>query len=261
MTYFLLVILGIVWWFLVRTIGSYFAHKLTNNKAQKLLLSGIIALGIIPPAHELYVYHRFKCHCEEAARYTVNTPVKTDTILFEGDDQVLHSVFASPKIANVVFRWWAIDKQRQSLMYLVDPDEMYIRLDGCIEKGLTRDEKGVPTSFLAYTLEYENICLRPYQSVVQPRYKVEQVSFDDGFFERFWDGSRSTDFAFRLRDTLTGEMISEYRSISAPHGMFLSFIAQWGWYRYSCNPEIMDIFSVPYYRNRHLEMFLDRALL
>ena len=272
MTIILLIFLGVVWTALLVVIVSFFvkryASKFPSQKIRKIFTAGLIAVGLSPLFYEYWLYYDFRNYCVGNSGMVLNNPVKTDAIVFEGNSYYLETLLWSEKVRHLVYTY---PKKGSSLW----PDEprrfpeaekdsnLGNELKPCFRKSVQIDGVSIlPNEHTRKSLLNGGICFGFRPKNLTPRYKVMAYTNPELFRRSPSNEYRSHDKSLSLIDNLTGETVSEFRTVSTPVGPIMNLVWLFStWNKYSCTDYVLPEKKRSYDYDYHLALFLDAVLL
>jgi len=270
-TFFLLIVQLALWAVLICVITKFFWNRFKSKSWWRLLPIAIASFGSVVFVHDVWHFIDFRIYCAANAGFKKVTPVAADRLHYEGPYWFANALIASSKISYL-----SVDPRRLIDDYDIEAMEQWFfdlpkkGPSDCIPKYTTADDVRFFDNNYLFNLS-QPICIEETAKIDPSAYRLEWAQKYQMSSQKYWSQDRVQDFAIRLVEIETGEVLSEYVAISDKRGWIERIITGGLHGRFTCidtRPEWQrTYFFIPYYlgvyfdEREFLGGFLDRAIL
>jgi hypothetical protein len=262
MTVILFVLMALLWVELLYVLGGYIVRRVPAQKAKRITILFIASFGLSPLLYEYWLYYDFQSYCVLNAGMVKNSPVKTDSIIYEGWDRQWTLAWRARAIKHIVF---TDDPAFSFQPYVTAGPKETVWTKDCVQKSAIIDGQALPPS--SRWLQRYNICLTKPENNEAPKYRLRfhynPSVYPDFRFYRYleWVNDAKTDYGFQLIEEQTGEIKSEFKALSTPTGPIFSLFGIYYNSRYTCPVGKFDMTVYKNHTELGLEDFIEKAIV
>ncbi|MCJ9427812.1 hypothetical protein [Kordiimonas marina] len=272
MTFWLLLVAGVLWGILVFLVARFVAHT-RLSRIVPFIVPIVALIGAYPLVSEYWAYASFQDWCSTHAGWSRFKPVTADTILLEARGIDIKNALLAQTVRNVLFRNFpAAENGENSLLGIEKPKNQLPEQGEVCQPKIVRSEGKVLDAYgpysrygltaygLALQLRKRHICLSFEGDFDEPQFRVHLWRSPGAWYKKT-DQPPSVDRVFQLFDAQSGELLSEYKFATGPHGWLIKSIWPNSWPRYNCGAQAFHSGPFEGRWNGSLTWFLEKALL